>query len=363
MRKRPMKKFSQPNRIFALLLFVVLLLCSGCGDTEETASSDALYVYSFGDYMDPDVVDAFTEETGIEVIVDEYDTNESMYPKVASGASIYDVICPSDYMIQKMLEADLLQPLQPDLLPTAQEYIGEEYLHMSESFDPGNRYSMPYSWGTIGIMYNTTMVTEDVTSWDILWDPKYRDELLMQDSVRDTFMVALCRLGYSMNTTDPQELQEARDLLIEQKPLVQAYVIDEARDKLVSGESALGVVYSGEALWMIQANEELDFAVPEEGTNFWIDSWVIPKNAKHVEDAHAFIDYMCRPDVAALNCEYLTYSTPNTGARDYIEDEEVRDSDIIFPEPILTPGMETYSYLGEEMDKAYSELWIQLKSA
>ena len=350
-------------RLILMILLLSSLLLAGCGEEVQEISADTLYVYNFGDYMDPDVLDAFTEETGIPVVVDEFDTNETMYPKVASGASVYDVICPSDYMIQKMIENDLLQPLQKDLLPTAALYIGEEYLKMSEAFDPGNQYAIPYSWGTIGIMYNKTMVHDPVDTWDILWDPAYRDELLMQDSVRDTFMVALRRLGYSMNTTDETELAEARDMLIAQKPLVQAYVIDEARDKLVSGESALGVVYSGEALWMIQANEDLDFALPKEGTNFWTDAWVIPKNAPHVEEAHAFIDYMCRPDVAALNCEYLTYSTPNTGAREYIEDEEVRDSEIIFPDLSTAPEMETYTYLGEEMDKVYNELWIQLKSA
>ncbi|MBR2560931.1 MAG: extracellular solute-binding protein, partial [Eubacterium sp.] len=200
-------------------------------------------------------------------------------------------------------------------------------------------------------------------SWDILWDPKYKDDILMQDSVRDAFMVALRRLGYSLNTTDPAQLEEAKQLLIEQKPLVQAYVIDEARDKLVAGESAMGVVFSGEALWMIQANDDLAYTVPKEGTNLWIDGWVITKDAQHVENAHAFIDYMCRPDIAALNCEYLTYSTPNTGAPDYIEDEEVLESDALFPDLEAISYLEAYSYLGEDMDKLYSDMWIQLKSS
>ena len=346
----------------------LLLLLAGCGedDTESEAAgnpADVVYVYNWGDYVDPDVLDMFEEETGIKVYLDEFDTNEDMYPKIASGASEYDVVCPSDYMIAKMIENDLLQPLDYDQLPLATEYIGEEFMKQAEAFDPGNRYTIPYAWGTVGIMYNKTLVDDPVESWDILWDPKYKDEILMQDSVRDAFMVALRRLGYSLNTTDPDQLEEAKQLLIEQKPLVQAYVIDEARDKLVSCESAMGVVFSGEALWMILANEDLVYTVPEEGTNLWIDGWVITKNARHTENAHKFIDFMCRPDVAALNCEYLTYSTPNTGAREYIEDEDVLNSEELFPDLDEISYLESYSYLGEDMDKLYSELWIQMKSS
>ena len=366
MRKEDEMKRNATIRILLPFLLTFLLLpLTGCGETESTEAdaSNAVYVYNWGDYVDPDVLDMFEEETGIRVYLDEFDTNEDMYPKIASGASEYDVVCPSDYMIAKMIQNDLLQPLDYDLLPLAQEYTGQEYWEQAKAFDPGNRYTVPYCWGTIGIMYNRTMVDRPVDSWDILWDPAYRDDILMQDSVRDTFMVALRRLGYSLNTTDPAQLEEAKQLLIEQKPLVQAYVVDEARDKLVAGESAMGVVFSGEALWMIQANDDLAYTVPKEGTNLWIDGWVIPKNARNVNNAHAFIDYMCRPDIAALNCEYLTYSTPNTGARDYIEDEDVLDSEELFPDLSRISYLEAYSYLGEDMDKLYSELWIQLKSA
>ncbi|MBR2560759.1 MAG: extracellular solute-binding protein, partial [Eubacterium sp.] len=195
-----------------LILLPVLLasLLAGCGDIMEAETGeDIVYVYNWGDYVDPDVLDSFTEETGIQVILDEFDTNEDMYPKIASGASKYDVICPSDYMINKMIQNDLLQPLDFDQLPLAKQYIGQEYWDQAEAFDPGNAYAVPYCWGTVGIMYNTTMISEPVESWDILWDPKYKDDILMQDSVRDAFMVALRRLGYSLNTTDPAQLEEA----------------------------------------------------------------------------------------------------------------------------------------------------------
>ena len=184
----------------------------------------------------------------------------------------------------------------------------------------------------------------------------------MQDSERDAFMVALKLLGYSMNTTDEKELEEAKELLIEQKPLVQAYVVDQVRDKMIGGEAALGVIYSGEAIYTKQENPDLEYVIPKEGTNVWIDSWVIPKNAQNVDNAHAFIDYMCRADIALKNFEYITYSTPNDAARALIEDESIRNSSIAFPVLSDYQDLETYEYLGDVMDKLYYELWKQLKS-
>ena len=196
-------------------------LLSGCGSANKYPNGK-VYVYNWGEYIDPETLDMFEKETGIQVIYDEFDTNETMYPKVEAGASNYDVVCPSDYMIQKMIDNDLLQELNWDNIPNAKANIGAQYYEQSEAFDPGNRYAVPYCWGTVGILYNKTMVDEPVTSWSILWDEKYADSILMQDSVRDLFMVGLKSLGYSMNSTDEKELNEAKDLLIQQKPLVQA---------------------------------------------------------------------------------------------------------------------------------------------
>ena len=263
-----------------LLGLCCILALSGCGFWESEEDGDnVVYVYNWGDYVDPGTLKQFEEETGIRVVMDEFDTNESMYPLVAAGAERYDVICPSDYMIQKMIHNDLLQPLDYSQLPNARQYVGKQFWTQSESFDPGNRYAVPYCWGTVGIVYNRTMVDEPVDSWSILWKEKYKNDIIMQDSPRDSFMVALKRLGYSLNTTDPQQIQEAREMLIAQKPLVQAYGIDDVKDKLVSGEAAMGVVFSGEALRMILENRDLEYVIPKEGTNLWIDSWVIPKNA------------------------------------------------------------------------------------
>lgn len=336
-------------------------LLSGCGSANKYPNGK-VYVYNWGEYIDPDTLDMFEKETGIQVIYDEFDTNETMYPKVEAGASNYDVVCPSDYMIQKMIDNDLLQELNWDNIPNAKANIGAQYYEQSEAFDPGNRYSVPYCWGTVGILYNKTMVDEPVTSWSILWDEKYADSILMQDSVRDLFMVGLKSLGYSMNSTDETELNEAKDLLIQQKPLVQAYVIDQVRDKMIGNEAALGVIYSGEAIYTQRENPDLEYVIPEEGTNVWIDSWVIPKNAENVENAEKFIDFMCRGDIALLNFDYITYSTPNTAAQDLIEDDDIRNSKIAFPDLSQYDGLETFSYLGDDADTLYNDLWKEIKS-
>lgn len=358
-----MKKYTAV--LVALMLLGLSLLTAGCDmlTRDEDEGADVLYVYSWGDYLDPDVIEQFEEETGIHVVLDEYDTNESMYPRVAEGAENYDVICPSDYMIQKLIQNDLLQPLDFDQLPNAKAYIGQDFVKQSQAFDPENRYTVPYCWGLVGIMYNTKLVDEPVDSWSILWDEKYRGEILMQDSARDAFMVPLRLMGYSMNTTDVQELEAARDMLIRQKPLVQAYGVDDIRDKLSSGEAALGVIFSGEAINLLKSNPDLRYVqAPKEGTNVWIDSWVIPKNARHVENAHRFINFLCRPDVAAKNFEALGYPTPNTGVEGLVGDDvDEAYRDIAFPRKEDYQGQETYSYLGEKLDRLYTKLWLQVK--
>lgn len=336
-------------------------LLSGCGSANKYPNGK-VYVYNWGEYIDPETLDMFEKETGIQVIYDEFDTNETMYPKVEAGASNYDVVCPSDYMIQKMIDNDLLQELNWNNIPNAKANIGAQYYEQSEAFDPGNRYAVPYCWGTVGILYNKTMVDEPVTSWSILWDEKYADSILMQDSVRDLFMVGLKSLGYSMNSTDEKELNEAKDLLIQQKPLVQAYVIDQVRDKMIGNEAALGVIYSGEAIFTQRENPDLEYVIPKEGTNVWIDSWVIPKNAENVENAEKFIDFMCRGDIALLNFDYITYSTPNTAAQALIEDDDIRNSKIAFPDLSQYDGLETFSYLGDDADALYNDLWKEIKS-
>ena len=341
----------------------VLIVIGGFiyGQKDGTSKNGQVIVYNWGEYIDPEIIDLFEEETGIDVIYEEFETNEIMYPKIQSGAIAYDVVCPSDYMIQRMIENDLLAEINYDHIPNL-KYIGDNYMKMSRQFDPENKYSVPYLWGTVGILYNKKMVDEPVDSWGILWDKKYEDSILMQDSVRDAFAVALKYLGYSLNSTDLDELEAAKNLLIEQKPLVQAYVIDQVRDKMIGGEAALGVIYSGEALYCQQENPDLDYVIPKEGTNIWIDSWVIPKNAKNVENAEAFINFLCRPDNAKMNFDYITYSIPNTAGRDLIEDESLRNSPIAFPDDSKLENCETFRFLGDDNDALYNRLWREIKS-
>ncbi len=357
--KRNQTKSMIPPILF-MLCVVFSLGLTGCGSSSGDEKGEVV-VYNWGEYLDPDTLDLFEEETGIHVIYDEFDTNEAMFPKVEAGAASYDVICPSDYMIQKMIDHDLLAEIDFENIPNIKN-IGQQYLEQSREFDPENKYSVPYCFGTVGILYNKTMVEGPVDSWAVLWDETYADNILMQDSVRDAFMTALKLNGCSMNTLDEGELEAAKNSLIDQKPLVQAYVIDQVRDKMIGGEAAIGVIYSGEAIYTQRENPDLEYVIPKEGTNVWIDSWVIPKNAPNKENAEAFINFMCREDIALKNFEYITYSTPNIAAQELIEDEEIKNSDIAFPDLTQYDNLETFHYLGPEGDALYNDLWKEVKS-
>ena len=333
-------------------------------DTASAKGSGEVVVYNWGEYIDPDVLSQFEDETGIRVVYEEFETNEIMYPKVAAGAASYDLICPSDYMISKMIDNDLLQPIHLDHIPNYRN-IDETYLEQAKGFDPDLQYSVPYCWGTVGILYNKSMIEEGdvVDSWEILWDEKYKDNILMQDSVRDAFMVAEKLLGYDINTTDEKEIKACADRLIGQKPLVQAYVVDQVRDKMIGSEAALGVIYSGEAIFTQRENEDLEYVIPKEGSNVWLDCWVMPKNARNVENAEKFLDFLCRGDIALKNFEYITYSTPNKAARELIEDEEIRNSTIAFPTAEMLKNCDVYQYIGEDGDALYAKYWDKVKSS
>ena len=372
------------KRVFAISmagLTAASTLLSGCGasgsaegstSAANSGSSDAgeLYVYNWGEYIDESVIDEFEEETGIKVVYDLFETNEEMYPVIEAGGVNYDVVCPSDYMIQKMRENDLLAEINFDNVPNIDQ-IDPAYMEMSKSFDPENKYSVPYCWGTVGILYNTKLLDElgvpAPTKWADLWDERLSGEILMQDSVRDAFMVALKKDGYSMNSANEDELQQAKQDLVDQKPLVQAYVIDQVRDKMIGGEAAVGVIYSGEMLYIqdevanLGLDYELEYVIPEEGTNLWLDSWVIPKNAKNKENAEKWIDFLCRPEIAKANFEYITYPTPNKGAFELL-DEDLQNNKAVFPDIDSLNNSEVYEYLGDETDNIYNELWKEVKS-
>lgn len=321
-----------------------------------------VYVYNWGEYIDPEVIEMFEEQTGYKVHYEEFETNEEMYTIIANGARNYDVICPSDYMVEKMIEGDLLAEINYDNVPNIVN-IGEQYLKSAEGFDPGNKYCVPYCWGTVGICYNKTMVKEEVNSWDILFDEKYSGQILMQASVRDAYCVALSYLGYSINTLDENELREATDLLIKQKPLVQAYVVDQVRDKMIKNAAAVAVIYSGEAIYMQEENPDLEYVVPDEGSNVWIDGWVIPKDCQNKEAAEAWINFMCDPEIALMNFEEITYSTPNEAARELIEDEDIKNSPIAFPDESVLARCSVFNYLGKDGDSLYDHYWTMVGGA
>ena len=340
-----------------LLLVVTFGLMTGCSKKD----GEKVYVYNWGEYIDQETIDLFEEETGITVVYDEFEQNEEMFPKIKAGAVQYDVVCPSDYMIQKMIEEDLLAEINFDNVPNITN-IDPTYMESAKGFDPENKYSVPYCWGTLGILYNKTMVDGPVDSWSAIFDEKYSGNILMIDSVRDAFGIALSYLGYDLNSTDLAQIEEAKQLLSQQYPLVQAYVVDQVRDKMIGGEAAIGVIYSGEAIFTQRENPDLEYVVPKEGSNVWIDGWVIPKNYRNKENAEAFINFMCRPEIALKNFEYITYSTPNAAARALITDEDIKNSSVAFPDKSVLDRCLTYRYLGEEMESLYIDKWNEVKS-
>ncbi len=345
----------------SLVPVVFLVVLFGYYST-KTTSTGSLKVYNWGEYMDPQVLELFEKETGISVTYDEYETNESMYPIIAKGAADYDLICPSDYMIQKMSDEGLLEPINWSRIPNAKN-IDDQYFEFARGYDENNTYSMPYLWGTVGILYNKKMVKGPIDSWGVLWDTRYQDDILMQKSVRDAFGVALKYLGYSLNTTDEAQLDEAKQKLLEQKHsgVVQAYVVDEVRDKMIAGEAAIGVIYSGEALTCMEENEDLAYVIPKEGSNLWMDNFAIVKGAKNKENAEKFLNFLCRPEIMKMNFEYITYSVPSSKARELLPDE-YKNSTIAFPALDSLKNCEVLKYVGKDGDSLYNQKWKEIMS-
>lgn len=354
------KQGGKMKKIVGLLLIIVLAL-TGCGtsnqNTDRPFSGTTLNVYNWGDYIAEDTIRLFEEETGMKVNYELFDSNEIMYSKYKSGAVDYDVLIPSDYMIEKLIEEDELLELNMDNIPNA-KFIDEKFKGLA--FDSEDLYSIPYMWGTVGILYNTTMVSEEINSWNELFDAKYEGQIVMQNSVRDAAMVALKNLGYSLNSTNQEEIDEAFELLKEQSSLVQAYVNDEVRDKMIGEEAALAVIYSGEAQVTMEANENLAFVNPSEGTNLWFDAMVIPKSTRNKEAAEAFINYMCKTEIAYNNCDYIGYATPHIEAYKLL-DEEVKNNSATYPSEDILSNCEVYVDLGPEMTQYYNEKWTEMK--
>lgn len=349
------------KNVFALVLTLVMVMSltiglAGCGNS---ATNGEVNVYNWGEYIDEELLDKFTEETGIKVNYDTYSDNESLYSMLSSGSANYDVVIPSDYMISRMIDEDMLEELNFDNIPNFQ-YIDDAYKGLE--YDPEDRYSVAYTWGTVGIIYNTTMLDYVPDSWSVLWDENLSGQILMFNNSRDAIGIALKYLGYSQNTTDPEQITEAVDLLIQQKPLVQAYVMDQIFDKLEGGEAAVGPYYAGDAITMIEENPDLAFVVPKEGTNLFVDAMCIPKGAQNKENAEAFINYMCSTEAGLKNCEEIWYSTPLMSVREEL-DPEVANDPYAYPDEEIMAKCESYAGLPQNILDLYDSEWTRLKSA
>lgn len=336
--------------IFLSLVFVLGL--ASCGNKNK----EVLNIYNWGEYINKDLIVKFEKETGIKVNYDTFNTNEDLYVKLKKSDVSYDLLVPSDYMIEKMIKEDMVQKINFENIPNYKN-IGEEF--KNQTFDPNNEYSVPYFWGTLGLVYNSENVSEEIDSWDALWNSKYKDKIIMMESSRDAIGISLLRLGYSMNSTNDQELEKAKAELLKQKPLVRAYQFDETRDIMINGEADLTVMYSGDASYAIKEAPNLRYVIPKEGSNIFIDSMVIPKNAKNKENAEKFINFMLDPENAAKNAS-IGYSTPVTKARDLLPEEDRKDK-TSYPDLSLHKNLETFRDPGEKV-KVYDKIWQDIIS-
>lgn len=346
-----MKKNIKVLVIMSLIL-VIGFISTGCGDNRPVIN-----VYNWGDYIDPSVIKDFQKEFNVKVNYNTFATNEDMYVSIKKGGTSYDVAFPSDYMIERMIEENMLEKINKDNVPNISN-IEDRFLYLD--FDPNNDYSVPYMWGTVGIIYNKEMVDDKVNSWDILWNEKYKGQILMLDSQRDSIAVALKKLGYSMNSRDTNELEQAKEELIKQKPLVYAYVGDEVKDIMVGEEAALAVVWSGDAVAMIRENENLEYVIPKEGTNLWFDNMIIPKTSKNKEIAEQFINFMQRPEIAARNTDYVGYSTPNYKAMELLP-EDIVNSKVAYPTEEEMGDVEIFKD-PKDFLKVYDDIWLEIKA-
>ncbi len=322
-------------------------------------------VFNWGEYICDtsedgliDVNSEFEKLTGIKVNYVTYESNEDMYPKIKNGGASYDIIIPSDYMIERMIKEDMLLKIDVNKLPNY-KYVAEEYKDMF--YDPQNEYSVPYNVGMVGLIYNTKMVEEAPTSWTALWDERYAGKILMIDNPRDAFAIPQKILGYSLNSTDEKELSDVAQLLIEQKPLLQGYVMDEIFNKMESGEAAMVPYYVGDFVLMKDVNPDLDFVYPEEGVNKFVDAVCIPECAQNYEAAMLYINFLLDPEVALSNALYIGYATPNQGVLDHPGYAEMRNNKYLYPNEEDMPDTEYFHNLPQETLTMFSELWSDIR--
>ncbi len=353
-----MKQLVRMFLLIFIVSFALMYVVSTLNSTQGYSGKNTLTIYNWGDYIDPDLIKQFEKESGIKVIYQTFDSNEAMMTKIAQGGTTFDVAVPSEYAISKMKEENLLLPLDHSKLPNL-KYINPRFMDLS--FDKKNTYSIPYFWGTVGIVYNPDMLDgKKPTSWNDLWDENLRNQILLVDGAREVIGMGLNSLHYSLNDTNEEHLQEAKQKLSTLTPNVKAIVGDEIKMLLANEEAAVGVVWSGDASEIMSENEKLDYVVPEEGSNLWFDNMVIPKTAKNLEGAHQFINFMLDPEHAAQNAEYVGYSTPNEKALEYLP-EEIAGDERFYPDPEMTKKLEVYENLGKRMLSHYNELFLEFK--
>ncbi len=354
------------KRIVFILAALIIVFSALAGTASADNEEVTINVFNWGQYIADgtdgslDVIAAFEEAyPNIKVNYLTYDSNETMYTRLKTGGSSFDVIIPSDYMIEKLIEEDMLEPLNFDNIPNY-EYIDDAYKNLS--FDPDNTYSVPYTWGGVGIIYNTNYVDEaDATGWELLWNEKYEGKTLMFDNPRDSFAIALLELGLDVNTEDSADLEAAAEKLREQRPVLQGYVMDQVFEKMERGEAWIAPYYAGDYLLMLEENPDLAFYFPDEGFNLFVDSICIPKGCQNKEAAETFINFLISPEIMGQNLDYLGYSAPSAAAKEYM-DPEMSSNPIAYPdEETLSRGV-TFSSLSTESTQEMNDLWLSVKT-
>lgn len=347
--------------VFLCLLFVFTLFSNA--DTIHAEEQVSLRVYNWGEYISNgedgllDVLAEFDKRyPNIKIDYTTYATNEELYAKLKSGAANYDVIFPSDYMASRMKEEGMLEKIDFNNIPNF-ENVMDNFKNLE--YDKTNEYTVPYTWGTVGIIYNKTKVSKKPTSWDALWDKEYTNNILMFNNSKDAFGIALKKLGYSQNETDKDILDKAALELANQKEVLQAYVMDEIFDKMSTGEAALAPYYAGDALTMMSENPDLDFVIPQEGTNRFVDVMAIPKGVRYKKEAEIFINFMLEEEIARANIDYLGYSTPMQNVYDGLDDD-IKNNGISYPSSELLSKCDTYINLPDEINEYTQELWVDI---
>lgn len=341
------------------LTVFALLTVKGKLESQVTGQAKSeVVVFNWGDYIDPALIKEFEKEYGYHVVYETFDSNESMLTKIRQGGTHYDLAIPSEYKVPEMVKAGLLRPIDYSQIK-GMEHLDKRFLGLP--FDPKNTYSIPYFWGTLGIVYNQKQLGDGaIKRWSDLWKPEYKNSILMIDGAREMLGIGLQRRGYSLNETNSAILDRVEDDLKGLMGNIKALLADEMKMYMIQGEAPIAVTFSGEAGNMLEQNPDLRYVIPEEGTNIWIDNMVIPKSAQNIKGAHDFISFLLRPDVAAQNARYITYSTPNLAAKKLLPKEITQDKNT-YPDDKAMKRMEIYKNIGKQKTIEYNERFLEIK--